>query len=683
MRVRLLFAAIAVIVLTVLPGVLFAVLFHACAFAVLDWAGDVVGLSRETTLVAQQSIRLAMNASSSSERGSVASEQATAEVLVQLKTLVLQMHLRAMEQMGTAVSRRLDAVEGATHAMHEAWEFGLLKSCDLDSPQLTLVAFMANFLEQVLTFHPNIQNIYYDEPVPTAEGKFMECGWGNYSGCELYAMGDDQKYVCWEDGPRVSRDVYVSKDVNASSFYYDEDDLAVLIATGALWESYVSLWVSPVLMYTRCLTTTRNNSLMGVLCADISMEFLSSALHRSLVSPQSSAFVVDLTRKHSVVAHTFPELPLFIDDTAAETLVPFTLEMFPSPLVQACVGDLTSTSGALENVTTQFSDFSWNGTLYLYSTLVFHRRGLQWLACQLTPKADFQGIVSSAAANLTAVLSLGSSSVSKMVGLMGTLSSLSQSADLTMELTTEATSGVRSSEVVFVGTAVCVLAGCLALTAGVVLRTVFLVRQLSLQMNMVSKMQLTGVSLAETASLELDSLQRAFRGMVRCLEPYTHFLPSGMLRRDGSRLSGRGSQSSPQPSALSPVPLEVPQSSSQRCTPPNPLRSNRESFSRASIDFNLFPVMFAPGPDRRFSTASTAQAPSYQSGTVVCVGQDGADLMAECLTPGMFTRRVTELVTLLKSCMGQSSYLTFFGDQLLAVFMRPEHYLPALHAVCE
>eukprot|EP00906_Rhabdomonas_costata_P036870 RCo051740 len=377
MKIRLLLSATAVVAFAVVPGLICASLFGAFASDSLDRAGAVIETSRSLMLSAQSSIQLATDASSSSANSSKLSLLATAEVLGSMQTLVLQMHARAMEHLGSAVRRRLDAAEAVTNALHKAWELGFVKSCNLNSSELTLRSFMAQFLELDQPFPAYFKYIYFDEPNSLRPGKFTDCGWGNSPYYSFYAMGNDQRYVYWGSNPNVGSDDFLWKDTDNDGDDDDGDEdgdtsfvrfsareLLALQTNGVLWDSFVFAEVTnrfrmtPVLLYSRSVSTVRNGTLRGIFGADLDMGFLSSALESSLVSPQSRAFIIDLGQNQSVIAHTFPEIPLFTKGRIAESFVPFTAQGFPSGLMQACLKDLMSSYGSLESVPAMFSEFT-------------------------------------------------------------------------------------------------------------------------------------------------------------------------------------------------------------------------------------------------------------------------------------------------------------------------------------
>ena len=420
---------------------------------------------------------------------------------------------------------------------------GYLKSCNLDSPDLTLVPFMMQFLEQTQSFPSYLKYLYYDEPNPTVAGQWTDCGWGNLPNYTFYAMGNDERYVSWGNDPNVGLHNFLWKDEEPFPDIFTDDQLSIFGTDGVLWESYVyedlvdGVEVSPGLLFSRMVSVRRGGNVTGVISADIDMDFLSSVLDSSLISPHSAAFIIDLAQKHIVIAHTFSENPLFTNSSTPGELVPFSAEQFPNPLMQAFLTVIVSSYGSLEQVPSTLSEFSWGTTPYLYSTMVSHRRGLHWLSCQLTPKQEFQGKVNSATDELVAVLAEGLASVNLTRNLEDDLGALSQTMEATVERTAEATSSVRATEVVFIGTAVCVLVVCSGLSVFVFFRMGRVVRELSREMARVAGMRLEGLQPSSCKLLELDHLRRGFTMMVKHLLNYKHFLPVGLFLEGDVRSS--------------------------------------------------------------------------------------------------------------------------------------------------
>lgn len=302
MRIRLFFAAVAVILLAGVPVCIFAARFHLAAMAVLRWAGDAVHSARGSADASYLSVRVATNSSRLSESAAEQSLQMTGNVLRLLETLVLQVHSRAMQGMANAVGRRLDAAEHAVDALQKAWEKGFLGSCSqAGGTELTPAPFAMQFAEQAQSFPPYFKYIYYDEPHPTVEGELMDCGWGSSANYTFYAMGGDLRYVYWGNDPTVDPQRVLWKDTEASSNTYSETEMTSLLSEGAAWDSYVfqdvidGVALPAGLLYSRWMATKRGEKLAGIFGADMDMEFLSSALLQSLLSSTSSAFIFDLT----------------------------------------------------------------------------------------------------------------------------------------------------------------------------------------------------------------------------------------------------------------------------------------------------------------------------------------------------------------------------------------------------
>eukprot|EP00906_Rhabdomonas_costata_P032480 RCo045754 len=632
MRVRLLFISVVAVVLAVIPGVLFACLFQILAFAALDRAGSVMSSARGLTLSAERCVRVATDASRSSANSSERSLYATSDVLGWSQLLALGLHSRAMGRMETAVSRRLDAAEGVTEAMGKAWERGFLRSCNLNSTGLTFTSFMAQFREQVQPFPHCFKYIYYDEPNPVMSGEFTDCGWADSSNYTFYAMGDDQRYVYWGDEGAKSFLNSLWKDEAITFYSYTPQRLATLESDGFLWGSYIyvdvidGLPMSPVLLYSRWLSTRSDGSITGIFGVDLDMDFLSSSLQSSLVTPESLAFIIDLGQNQNVIAHTFADVPLFTGGSASTPPAPFTAQEFPSPLMQASVEALVGLHGSLENVAANFSELSWNGTTFLCSTLVFYRRGLHWLSCQLTPKEEFEGQISSSSEKLLSVLGQGRATMDLLHPLEGTLGIVTHDAEAKVQQTSESTSGFRTAVTQFAIIAAGVLSFCLALGALVVFRIVQVVQQLSRDMAHATGMNWDGTQRSTSVFLELDHLQRAFRTMATSLRQYKHFLPSEVAKETGA-----APESPRHGSPLNPL---------------NPLKRFRLPISHvASAELTSIPSISVSGQDRRLSS-SVFQTSFLQFGTVVCISQFRGDLYFRCLLPAMYSRRVADMVTL-------------------------------------
>eukprot|EP00906_Rhabdomonas_costata_P012385 RCo017750 len=666
MKVRLFFIAIVMVALVFLPGIAFAAFYSAYAFKALHWANTATGTSREITTTSQRQVSVATEASTRCDGSGEQALQATEDVYLRLDALVLQLHLIAMERMGVTLDHRLDAAEGVTDALYQAWNLGFLKSCNLDSPELTLDAFMVQFLEQTQCFHLRLfKYIYYDEPNPVDAAQWTECGWSSSSLYTFYAMGNDQRYIYWGADPKVSSQQYLWKDddesVDGTQEYFDGAFRGATVA----WDSSVYLDNidgfpnSPALLYTRMVATMDAGNVKGSFGVDMDMGFLSSTLQRSLISPSSSAFIFDLARNCTVLAHTFEELPLFTNGSSSAGLVPFLVDEFPSPLVQACVAELVSSFGSLVEVPTNTSEFLWNGTVYLYSTMVFLRRGLHWLSCQLTPKDHFEGKISSSSDKLSAVISEGRASRNDTWGLQQALIALSESTDARMEQTAETTTSVQGTVVQFVAMAGVLMVGCFVFVSVVGVLVGRTVRKLSRQMSRVAAMQLEGLQPMCSRSVELDHLQRSFAMMVKSLESYKSFLPVGVTNGPNAPMS---------PDSLGDD-VRLPWTSSSAGFPVTPTLVDASASS--FLDGSVRRVVYVAPP--------SPKGLPLRYGAVLCINHVGTHRLSRHHS-ATFAHTVAELVAMMKSAIGEGIPTTFFGDQLVAFYEKSGHCTAAVQA---
>eukprot|EP00906_Rhabdomonas_costata_P012383 RCo017748 len=674
MKLRLLVLAIGVVTFVFVSGGIFGVLLSVYAFEALDCASNAAAVAQMVTHASQSRINLAADVSNHSDNTAEQALQMTWEVHTRIDGAVFRLHFRAMELVGETINRRLDAAEGATEALLKAWKMGFLKSCNLDSPELTLDEFLVQFLEQIQSFRSlPFKYIYYDEPNPVMSGQWTECGWGSSSNYTFYAMGNDQRYVYWEKSPKESPHYFLWKDADLSYNAYPLEELTFLQAADLFWVSSVYAEVldgivkPPALLYARSVATMAGANITGVFGVDMDMEFLSSSLRSGLVTVRSSAFVLDLEQNHVMLAHTFEELPLFINGSSPEGLTPFSVEEFPSPLVQACVAELVASFGYLEEVRTNGSEFSWNGTAYLYSTAVFRRRGLHWLAFQLTPKDEFLWEVSSSSGQLSSIVSEGEASAKVARTLQEGLAILSLNFKATLERTADAMSHVKVTAMQSMCLALATLVGCLGLICLVVLHIATVIRKLSLQMARVAAMQLDFLQGSPCRFQEIARLQQGFAMMVLSLGNYRHFLPAAVPK----------SRTAAHPNSFT----DLHPTWSEGSTPSLPLGQPTSP--------NLVDVPAAAFPD--FGEQSTSNSNelslswsppgiALRFSSVLCINYVGTHRICRVITPAKFALKMAEAVALMMSCVGEGVFTIFFGDQLLAIYRKSDHCRAAVQA---
>eukprot|EP00906_Rhabdomonas_costata_P038762 RCo054844 len=687
MKIPLLGAALIVVVIWLIPGVVVAIVLQLSANRALNSANEAILVAGPCVLAAHRSIDSSASYANTSGRATAAGIAAMAGVAEYVSNLVLRLHSKAMAEMKSVISSRVSAAEGVTDMLLFAWDSGFLGTCNPDNnatAKVTTTQILQQIVEQVITYPTFFKYIYVDEPNPMSSGLWTDCGWGDDPGYALYTMGSDQKYTCWSRDPRLSPNHLLWQDNHTTEVTFSPESLDTVRNSGVLWVRYIyaddvdGLARPPRLLFSRIRAGLRASEIVFIPGADLEMGFLSELLHRSLVSQKSVAVLVDLSGNGdaAVIAHTCAGVPLFYNDSSAGGLIPgYPVGLFPHPVVQASVAFLEVTYGSLRDVPTAYSKFSVNGTVFLLSTYVFIREGLQLLTWQLSALRDFVEQVSSSADDVAEAMTQGDQALSQMAVSGGVLGKLALETDALAQQTHEAAESVNTSRSVIIAVLVVVMCGSLVVSTGMAVKVVHVVTRVSHEMSLVAFMDVEGIHAVRSSSafLEISSVQHSFAVMVGCLARYKPFLPHCLSLQQNLE-PGFGRFPVLSPTRRHRPRLPVPPSSSavayalEECT--------TETSSVASVSGRPL----SKAASGTVSPIEPCSPNSFRFGTVVYINYWGTHRRLRSETPETFARCNAEMLQLAQECMEGGVPVSLFGDRLAVIFQRSAHVVAAVVA---
>eukprot|EP00906_Rhabdomonas_costata_P038763 RCo054847 len=682
MKIPLLGAALIVVVIWLIPGVVVAIVLQLSANRALNSANEAILVAGPCVLAAHRSIDSSASYANTSGRATAAGIAAMAGVAEYVSNLVLRLHSKAMAEMKSVISSRVSAAEGVTDMLLFAWDSGFLGTCNPDNnatAKVTTTQILQQIVEQVITYPTFFKYIYVDEPNPMSSGLWTDCGWGDDPGYALYTMGSDQKYTCWSRDPRLSPNHLLWQDNHTTEVTFSPESLDTVRNSGVLWVRYIyaddvdGLARPPRLLFSRIRAGLRASEIVFIPGADLEMGFLSELLHRSLVSQKSVAVLVDLSGNGdaAVIAHTCAGVPLFYNDSSAGGLIPgYPVGLFPHPVVQASVAFLEVTYGSLRDVPTAYSKFSVNGTVFLLSTYVFIREGLQLLTWQLSALRDFVEQVSSSADDVAEAMTQGDQALSQMAVSGGVLGKLALETDALAQQTHEAAESVNTSRSVIIAVLVVVMCGSLVVSTGMAVKVVHVVTRVSHEMSLVALMNIEGVEKCPISSafLEISSVQHSFAVMVGCLARYKPFLPRGLSQHMEAKIE---------------------------CPPPASSFRHRRSLLRQPSSVGVAYALeecttetsSVHSTPRRFLRAAETGSPSEPAspgslrfGTVVYLNYWGSHQRLSSEGRDHFVRITAEMLQAAQERLGEVASLSLFGDRLTVVYQGSGHVVAAVAA---